>query len=259
VSLGRIWVIAANVFRDIIRGRVFYLIALFAIAFLLTNSLVPEVAAGTEDQIVPDLGLALISLLGLVITIFVGTGLVNKELEKRTILVMMAKPISRAEFILGKHLGLTAVLAVLVAAMTLLYIAILGLYRIPVPVASILISALFQLLELSLIAAVAILFGVFTSSLLATLCTFAVYAMGHLSQDLVNLGTVSKSGSIQQMTQIAYLVLPDLSRLNLKNDAVYGLQVLPAAPELLGNGLYAVVYSGVVLAIATLIFSRRQF
>lgn len=259
MSLGRIWVIAANVFRDIIRDRILYLIALFAIAFALANILVPEVSAGTDDQILPDIGLALISLLGLVIAIFVGTGLVNKEIEKRTVLVMIAKPISRAEFIVGKHLGLSAVLAVLVAAMTVLYIVILAVYRIPVPVESVVVSGVFQLLELSLVAAVAILFGVFTSSLLATLCTFGVYVMGHLSQDLVQLGNVSKSALIHQMTQIAYLILPDLSRLNLKNDAVYGLQVLPNPAELLSSGLYAVIYTGLVLAIATLIFSRRQF
>jgi ABC-type transport system involved in multi-copper enzyme maturation permease subunit len=252
-------VIAANVFREVIRDRVLYLIGLFALVFVLANILVPEVAAGTEAQILPDLGLALTGLLGLVITVFVGTGLINKEIEKRTVFVLISKPISHAEFIVGKHWGLSAVLAVLLVAMMLIYMAILRIWEIPFPMGSIAIATLYQWLELCLMTAVAILFGVFTSSLLATLLTFAVYLMGHLSQDLVKLGALAPNPNVQQITQTLYLVLPDLSRLNLKNEAVYGLQVLPPPSELLTNAVYGLVYMIVLLAIAILIFSRRQF
>jgi ABC-type transport system involved in multi-copper enzyme maturation permease subunit len=108
-----------------------------------------------------------------------------------------------------------------------------------------------------LVAAVALLFGVFTSSLLATLLTFGVYLMGNLSTDLVTLGNLSRNSSIQTLTQGLYLVLPNLSLLNLKNKAVYNL--LPSPLELLGNGVYGLVYTVMLLAIAILIFSRREF
>jgi ABC-type transport system involved in multi-copper enzyme maturation permease subunit len=101
------------------------------------------------------------------------------------------------------------------------------------------------------------MFGVFTSSLLATLLSFGVYLMGNLSPDLVQLGNLSRNPSIQALTQGLYLVLPDLSRLNLKNDAIYGL--LPSPLTLLGNGLYGLLYTVLILAIAILIFSRREF
>lgn len=257
MNLRRTLVIAANVFREVIRDRVLYLILLFLVFMLAAVRLLPEVSATTDSKIIRDVGLAAMSFLGLVVTVFVGTGLVNKEIEKRTVLVMITKPISRVEFIVGKHWGLSAVLAVLVAAMTAIYMAILAITKITFPVTSILISSFFLWLMLSLITAVAILFGVFTSSLLATLLTFTVYLMGSASANLVLLGAQSKNPAIEAMTRNLYLVLPDLSRLDLKNQAVYGL--LPNPELLLQNALYAVLYIVVLLAIATLIFSRRQF
>ncbi|NEO90885.1 MAG: ABC transporter permease [Moorea sp. SIO3G5] len=257
MSLARIWAIAANGFREVIRDRVLYLIGFFALTLGIALRLLPEVAATTEDKIFLDLGLAAMGILGVIVAVFVGTGLINKEIEKRTVLVLIPKPLNRAEFIIGKHLGLSGVLAVLVVAMTAIYLLGLRASSIEYPVVSILVSVVYQFLELSLITAVALMFGVFTSSLLATLLTFGIYMMGHLSRDLVELSKLSENPSIERMTETLYLVIPDLSRLNLKNDAVYG--VLPPFPELFLNGLYGLLYIVLLLAIAILIFWQREF
>jgi ABC-type transport system involved in multi-copper enzyme maturation permease subunit len=257
--LARIFVVASNVFREVIRDRVLYLIGFFAIAFVAAVVLLPEVSGGSGSKIILDVGLAAISLLGLAIAVFIGTGLVNKEIEKRTVYVMIAKPISRAEFIIGKHWGLSSVLAVLVLAMTAIYLGVLSLRQIEYPLDSILLAALFQFLELSLITAIAILFGVFTNSLLATLLTIGVYLMGHFSRDLLSLGRLAQDASLEQATRIIYLVLPDLSRLDLKNQAVYGMSLLPGSVELLSSAVYGLIYIALVLTIAIVIFSRRQF
>ncbi|NEO45636.1 ABC transporter permease [Moorena bouillonii] len=257
MSLARIWAIAANGFREVIRDRVLYLIGFFALTLGIALRLLPEVAATTQDKIFLDLGLAAMGILGVIVAVFVGTGLINKEIEKRTVLVLIPKPLSRAEFIIGKHLGLSGVLAVLVVAMTAIYLLGLRVSSIEYPVVSILVSVVYQFLELSLITAVALMFGVFTSSLLATLLTFGVYMMGHLSRDLVELSKLSENPGIERMTETLYLVIPDLSRLNLKNDAVYG--VLPPFPELFLNGIYGLLYIVLLLAIAILIFWQREF
>ncbi|OKH24013.1 ABC transporter permease [Chroogloeocystis siderophila] len=259
MSFGRILVLATNVFREVVRDRILYIIGLYALILAVAIWLLPQLAATTEDKIFLDLGLAAMSLLGLIVAIFVGTGLINKEIEKRTVLVLIAKPISRGEFIAGKHLGLSAVLGVLIAAMTAIYLAFLQLGNISYPLGSIVLAALFLFLQLSLITAVAIAFGVFTSSILATLLSFGVYLMGNFTQDLVKLGRLSESVNIQRMTQGLYLFLPDLSRLDLKNLAVYGADILPNPLILIANAGYGVVYTGLLLAIAILIFSRRQF
>ena len=257
MSIARIWAIASNGFREVIRDRVLYLIGFFALLLVLALQLLPEVAATTEDKIFLDFGLAAISILGVVVAIFVGTNLINKEIDKRTLLVLIPKPLNRAEFIIGKHLGLVGVLAILIVAMTGIYLALLSFSRVEYPLGTILVSTLYQFLELSLITAVALLFSVFTSSILAALLTFGVYLMGNLSRDLLELGNISRNSNVQTLTQSLYLVLPDLSRLNLKNEAVYG--ILPSPVTLLGHGLYGLLYTVLLLAIAILIFSRREF
>lgn len=257
MSLGRILTIATNGFREVIRDRILYLIVFFALLLAVALRFLPEIAAGTGDKIFLDVGLAAIGIFGVLVAIFVGTGLMNKEIEKGTVLVLIPKPLSRAELIVGKHLGLSGVLAVLLAAMAGIYLVLLSASQINYPLASILVSVLFQLFELVLLTAVALLFGVFTSSILATLLTFGVYLMGHLSRDIVELGNLSENPTIEAITQGLYLVLPDLSRLTLRNEAAYGL--LPSPLALIGHGAYALLYTAVLLAIASLIFSRRQF
>lgn len=257
MNLRRILTIATNVFWEVMRDRVLYLIGFFALALVGARALLAQVAIGTEDKITVDLGIAAIAVLGLLVTVFAGTGLINKEIEKRTVLFLLSKPVSRAEVVVGKHVGLSAAIAVLLALLTGVYLGILTAFKINYPSGSLLVAVLYIFLELSLLAAVAILFGVFTSSLLATLLTFAIYLMGHLSRDILQLGEISKNLAVKNITQSMYLVLPDLARLDLKNMAVYGL--LPPPAELIVNAAYGVTYIVLLLAIANLIFWRRQF
>jgi ABC-type transport system involved in multi-copper enzyme maturation permease subunit len=257
MNLLRIWAIAANGFREVIRDRILYVIGFFAIFLALALRLLPEISVGADGKIFLDLGLAATSLLGAIVAIFVGTGLINKEIEKKTVLVLIPKPISRTEFIVGKHLGLSAVLAVMIAIMTIIYLGMLYWAKIPFSLSSILLSQAFLFLELAVLTAVAILFGVFTSSILATLFSFGIYFMGHISKDLLKLGAITKNENIETLTKSLYLVLPNLERFNLKNDAVYGL--LPASSELFSTLLYGILYVVFLLTLANLIFTRRQF
>jgi ABC-type transport system involved in multi-copper enzyme maturation permease subunit len=257
MSIARIWTVAANGFREVIRDRIFYFVGFFALLLAIALRLLPEISVGTHEKIFLDLGLGAMSLLGAIVAIFVGTGLINKEIEKRTVLVLIPKPLSRAELIVGKHLGLSAVLTVMLAIMTGVYLALLSLSKITYPLESILVSQLFLGIELALLIAVAMLFGVFTSSILATLFSFGIYLMGHISSNLLKLGALSKNETVESITQTIYLILPDLERLNLKNQAVYGL--LPSSGELLSNALYGILYAAFLLSIAILIFSRREF
>jgi ABC-type transport system involved in multi-copper enzyme maturation permease subunit len=257
MNLGRISVIAFNVFRETLREQVLYLTLLFTLILVAAVNLLPQLSASAEKKIVVDVGIAAIEIVGLIVTVFVGTALINKEIDKRTIFVLIAKPMSRAEFILGKHLGITLVLGLLVGLMSAIFIAVVTLAKIPIPIPEILVANFFIFWQLMLLGAIAILFGTFTSSLVAALLTFATYLMGNFSKDLLALGEISKSDSLQAVTRVIYLILPDLSRANLKNEAVYG--ILPALGDLFTNGVYILSYALLVLAIAILIFAKRQF
>jgi ABC-type transport system involved in multi-copper enzyme maturation permease subunit len=257
MSLIRIWAVATNVFREVMRDRIFLTIGFYAGLMVAAWRILPSISGTAQAKILTDFGAASASLLGVVVAIFVGTGLINKEIEKRTVFTIVTKPISSLEFILGKHLGLSAVLAILVAGMTAIYLSVLSLDRIEYQLFPLLLTSLFLWLELCLITAAALLFGVFTSSILAILLTFLLYLIGHLSEGMVKLAGVTKNPGFQQMTDNLYLILPDLSRLDLKNDAVYG--VLPQPDVLLVNAGYAVIYTAALLIVTTVIFSRRQF
>jgi Cu-processing system permease protein len=257
MNLGRITAIAFNVLRETLREQVLYLTLLFTLILVGAVNLLPQLAASGEKKIILDVGMAAIEIVGLIVAVFVGTALINKEIDKRTIFVLIAKPMSRAEFILGKHLGIAVVLALLVGLMSAIFVIVLTLVKIPLPLSQILVANFYIFWQLMLIGAIAILFGTFTSSLLAALLTFATYLMGNFSKDLLALGEISKSESLQGVTRVIYLILPDLSRSNLKNEAVYG--VLPAVGDLVNNGIYILSYALLVLAIAILIFAKRQF
>ncbi|NJL82583.1 MAG: ABC transporter permease [Chloroflexaceae bacterium] len=255
--LARIWAIAANGFREVLRDRILYVIGFFGALFLFAVTFIPKIALDAEGQILPNLGLGAIALLSTIVAIFVGAGLINKEIDKRTVLVLIAKPISRAELIIGKHLGLFGVLLILVFILSVLCFGLLSAFGVDYPLGSFALAQVYLCLELLLLIAAALAFGAFTSSILATLLSFGVFLMGHVSQDLLELGKISQNPGIERLTRGLYLVLPDLSRLNLRNDAVYNL--LPSGGELISSALYALVYTIMLLGIAIFIFSQREF
>ena len=145
------------------------------------------------------------------------------------------------------------------ALLTAIYLVVLAVNQVPFSWATMLLAVFFTFMEMALLTAVAMLFGVFTSSLLATLLTIAVYLMGHLSRDIVALGQLSENASLQRVANGMYLVLPDLERLNLRNEAIYGMTLLPSALELTSHLLYGLFYIALLLTVAILIFARRQF
>jgi ABC-type transport system involved in multi-copper enzyme maturation permease subunit len=255
----RIWAIGSNSFREIIRERILYVVGLFALVMVAAWRILPEVSGSAQSKILLDSGPAAMTILSVVIAIFVGTNLINREVDRRTILALIPKPISRAEFILGKHLGLSAVLALLLATMLPIYFAMLSLAKISYPVGPLLTSTLFLLLELMVIVAAALMFGSMTSSLLATLLTVMTYLAGHATQEMVKLTNngIANNPAMQNISNVLFTILPNLSALDLKNTAVYGM--LPPINTLWTSAAYAFVYTGILLGITIAVFSRRQF
>ncbi len=256
---GKIWTIAHNVFLEVVRDRILYVIGVFAIVMVLAITMLPEVAAGTEDKLILDTGLAAINILSLFVVVFIGTGLINKEIEKKTVLVLIAKPVSRTEFILGKHLGLTLVMAVLIGALTVLMLGLLSASGVPYQLDLMLLATFFMFLEMVLLIAAAMMFGVITSSLLATLMTLAIFAVGHETRNILSLDKIAESESFRRIAEGLFLVLPDLERLNLKNEIANGFVAPPSGGGLLENAAYGLIYTALLLTVTVTVFERRQF
>lgn len=258
-SWGRIFTIARNVFLEVVRDRILYVIGVFGIIMVMAITLLPEVAAGTEDKLILDTGLAAINILSLFVVVFIGTGLINKEIEKKTVLVLIAKPVSRLEFILGKHFGLSMVMAVLIGALTALMLGLFTISGVPFNLGLMLLAVLFMFLEMVLLIAAAMMFGSITSTVLATLMTLAIFAVGHETRNILALDKIAESESFRRIAEGLFLVLPDLERLNLKNEIANGFVAPPSGGGLVENAVYGLIYTVLLLTVTVTVFERRQF
>jgi ABC-type transport system involved in multi-copper enzyme maturation permease subunit len=253
----RIWVIAVNTLREALRDRILYNLLFFALAIMVLSVAMGKFTIGQRTKVVLDTGLAAMSVFGLLIAIFVGIQLVYKEIQRRTIYVLLAKPVARHQFLLGKFLGLGLTLLLNLAIMTLVLVAIYQMAEeAPLPPA-LLAGVGLTFVELLLITSVALLFSTFSTPMLSAMFTLAVYVIGHLSTDLKILGKASKSPLVEKVTTAVYYLVPNLSALNIRTEVVYRLPLDPAF--LLTSALYGLVYVVFLLALASLVFQRRDF
>jgi ABC-type transport system involved in multi-copper enzyme maturation permease subunit len=258
-KLWRITAIARNAFREAVRDRVLYNLVLFVLLLTGASIFIGELSGGQERKVIVDLGLSAMLLFGVFIAIFVGVGLVYKEIERRTIYAVFSKPVGRGEFLVGKYLGLCLTLLVNVVVMgvgvSLALIYVKGGWD-PL-ILTIWPAVLLIYMELMLMTAIALLFSSFSSPALSALLTFLVFVIGHFSADLKTLAVALGSTGARWVFTGLYYLLPNLANYSFITPAAHGRA--PAAGFVLATGLYALIYIGVILAAATLVFSRRNF
>jgi ABC-type transport system involved in multi-copper enzyme maturation permease subunit len=260
--LGKFWritAIARNAFREAVRDRVLYNLVVFVLLLTAASVFIGELSGGQERKIIVDLGLSAMLLFGVFIAIFVGVGLVYKEIERRTIYAVFSKPVGRGEFLVGKYLGLCLTLLVNVMVMALgVCLALIYVNRGWDPLIPTIWPAVFLIYsELMLVTAVALLFSSFSSPALSALLTFLVFVVGHFSADLKTLADSLGTTSARWLFTGLYYLLPNLANYNFILPAAHGNA--PSPQFVFATGLYALVYISVCLAAATLIFGRRNF
>jgi ABC-type transport system involved in multi-copper enzyme maturation permease subunit len=247
--------IALNTFREAIRDRILYLLLVFALLVIGVSRLLALLTVGDENKIIKDVGLAAISLFGVLTAVFVGVSLVFKEIERRTVYTLLANPVRRWQFVVGKFTGLFAVLAMNLMLMGATLCSILLLRgESPWPL---LPAIALILVELALVCAFALLFSSLTNPVLAALWTFAVFVAGHLSWSLRLLGARVSGEFARMVCDAVYYALPNLERLNLKAEVVHGDPVAAGVVAL--ATLYGAGYTLLVLAAACAAFERREF
>jgi len=257
--LGRIAAIAGNAFREAVRDRVLYNLVLFVLLLTGAAIFIGELSGGQERKIIVDFGLSAMLLFGVFIAIFVGVGLVYKEIERRTIYAIFSKPVGRGEFVIGKYLGLCLTLFVNLLLMGAgVSLALMYVSRGWEPLAlSIWPAILLIYFELLILTSVALLFSSFSSPALSALLTFFVFIIGHFSSDLKSLATSLGGTAARFFFRAIYYVLPNLANYSFITSAAHGQR--PTAANLLAAVLYALIYVIVILAATTLVFSRRNF
>ncbi len=258
-AAGRILTIARNAFREAVRDRVLYNLVLFVLLLTIGAIFIGELSAAQEAKIIIDFGLSAMLLFGTFIAIFVGTGLVYKEIERRTLYAILAKPVGRGEFLLGKYLGLCLTLAVNVLVMGVgVSLALLFVRRGFDPLVLRVWPAIALIyVELMIVVAVALLFSAFSTPALAALLTFAVFVIGHFSADLKMLATATGTTAARILFSALFYLLPNLAHYSQITDAGHGVAPTPVA--FVAAIAYALVYIAVLLTAASFIFNRRNF
>ena len=253
----RAGIVALNTFREAVRDRVLYSLVFFALLMMAAAVLVGQISIGIEDTVIVTLGLSAISMIGLLIAVFIGVALVSKEMDKCTLYALLAKPVRRWEFLLGKFGGLVLTLAVNTAAMALglLVVMLYVKHSLQRSDAVVLVAVYFILLKLALVVALALLFSCFTTPLLAILFTVGLYIVGLYVQELRDMPLEVMSPAMSSFTKWLSYLLPNFENFNVMAMAAHG-RAVPGA-LILQNTLYAVVYCTIVLTAAAAVFSRR--
>ena len=253
----RIASIASNTFREAVRDRVLYNLIAFAVLLSAAAIFIGQISIEIERLVVVNLGLTAVTLFGVVIAIFVGIGLVSKEIEKRTLYTVLSRPVRRWEFIVGKFLGLAATLLVNTFFMAigvfgaLLYVA----HTFSRPDGSILVALYFILLQFLMLCALALLFSSFSSPLLSALFAFSLFVIGSFADDLRGFATMTHGLIRWVATGSAYLV-PNFSALNVISAVAHQQPI--SWQLILQNTFYALFYTAMALSGAVLIFDRRN-
>ncbi len=263
-----ILIIAYNAFRETIRDKILYNLVFFAIAMIAFSLLLGEWSVFARENVIKDFALAVMSVSGLLMSVFVGIGLIQKEIQRKTILTLLAKPLPRWHFIVGKYIGLLLVLFVNLLIMTLVFFFLLvSIGSRPTP--DLLLAIYLVFLEMSVVVAVALLFSAFSTPTLSALFTLGVYIAGHLSSDIINhVNFMKKFGSRMQgvfaitpiqekMIHGIYYIVPNLENFNIRGRVVYHLPIPPH--YVLYTSFYALAFIGMYLLVASLWFSKRDF
>lgn len=251
----RIWAIAANTVREAIRNKLLYTLLFFAVAVIGFAVVLASLSYVEGERIIQDVGLAAIRLFSIGIAIFVGIGLIHGEVERRTIYTILSKPVSRAEFLLGKFLGLLLTVWLQLFFMSIAFVVVSASAGAPLD-AGYAYALLLIGMELVVIVAVATLFSAFTTPMLSALFTVGIYMLGHLTRDLLALGKQLDLEGVRTVSKGLYMVLPDLESFNLTIQAVHGMPI--TASEVMLPILYGLGYATVLLFLASMIFQKRD-
>lgn len=253
----RLSAITLNTFREAVRDRVLYNLVIFVLLLVASAPLFSQISIGMERLILVNVGLSSISLFGVIIAIFIGIGLVSKEIEKRTLYTILSRPVRRWEFIAGKYFGLMLTLVVNTGLMTLgFYVALLISDRAFKPAdAAMLIAVYFIVLQFLMVTAITLLFSSFSTPIFSAIFSFALFAIGTFADDLRNFAALAQGVTKWLATGVAYVV-PNFASLNVISRVAHDQHI--AGKLVLYNTVYALLYSAAVVIVSVLIFERRN-
>ena len=266
--MNKILTVAKNTFIEAIRDRVLYSLVLFAILIMAISLILSTISAEQYNKIVKDFALTVISLFGILLSVFLGMGLVYKEIEKKTVYNIFSKPLQRYQFIIGKYLGLA--LTILIITVSMLIISLIIVFYIETKYAEFiryyyaghyysefLLAVYFEYLEFLIIIGIALVLSSFTTPILAVLMTLLVFSVGRFSSDIKLFAEEIQHPVVSVFAEITYRVIPNLEKFNFRSEAVYGGEITLSL--IINTTVYALIYVLILVFLSIVIFERREF
>ncbi len=248
-------VVASQTFRDARRNKIFYATFAFALLVVANATLFTEVTITELDRILVDAGFAVISVFALLLTVFVGVGIINREIDRKSSYVVVSRSLPRSAYIVGKYLGLLAIVWFATAVLLLVFVAVMVAYKAPVS-ATLLWAYMGLLGETAVVGAFAVLCSCVASSVVSAFASGVMLVGGHLVENMHAWTSRGAASALSRtLGNVVYYTLPNLERLSFKTELTYQLPVYGLAPAL----LYAMTYVAFFMAIAVVAFSRRDF
>jgi ABC-type transport system involved in multi-copper enzyme maturation permease subunit len=250
--------IAHNTVREALRERLLYNLVVFAVLLVAGSLTISQLTLGEQFRIVANIGSSATQVFGTLIAVFLGVGLVTREMDRRTCYPVLARPVSRAGFVAGKYLGLLATLALNVGLMALTTGVVLGIYQGNQQASWEAFAATFLLtfVQLALVGALAVLFSTFSTATLSAIFTLTIVGAGWLFGEVRPFWLATRQAEFKELIGVMDVLLPNMSLLDLKESLTYGDPVTWGGVAL--RALYGIGYAGVTVALAAVVFTRRD-
>ncbi len=251
-----VWVIGKNTYKEILRDRILYGLLVFALLLIGVSLALGELSFAEQTRISANFGLTGIHLSAVILSIFVGSTLVSREIDKKTILTLLVRPVSRVQFVAGKALGLSLVIATLVSGLALVLVAVLSYLgmELNLILAGALIGVLFESLVLL---GITLFFSSFTTPMMTVVFSASLFLIGHWLGSLRFFAEKSQSLEFSVMSQVVTAIVPDLENFNWREYVIYA-DPIPLS-QVLWAGVNAFAWFGLLIVLTAFIFGRRDF
>lgn len=248
--------IALNTFRELKRNKILYMILFFGVLLIIFSLALASLSLGQSDKIILDFWLAMIEIFWLISVIFIGSQLIFKEIEWKTIYLILSKPISRYEFIIGKFIWFAMILAAIIFFQSMIFLALV-IYSKSALSFLLILSIVFIYFKLLVLFAIILFFSTFISSILSIVLTILIYFISHSITAIYDTALNMKSIIMVNMSRFFYIIFPPFEALNLKSVILSNVKIDPIF--LVANTLYAILYIIIILGFTIIIFNRKTF
>jgi len=249
-------IIAQNTFREIIRDRILYGLVVFSLLLMAFSMILGQLSFEEQVRISMNFGLSAIHLGTVVLSVFVGSTLVNKEIEKKTIMTLLVRPISRTQFLLGKALGLLFVNVIVAGSLAVILTGVLLFLGADLTAAYgwALLGILFEGIVLL---GVTLLFSTFSTPFMVVAFAAGVFIVGHWIESLSFFAQKSDSGGFKLFDQVISAVWPNLEAMNWRSQAVFAAEI--SAGELASVAGYTLFWFVFLVSVTAIVFRNKDF